>query len=85
MNKRIADIEEELKNIAVEPDAFALWKQNSVTRKFLLEVELGMLETQAKTVIHSTIEQIAICEIKRSAHVEALKEFLSWNPIIDSE
>lgn len=85
MNKRLDEIEEELKNIAVEPDAFAIWKQNIVTRRFLLEVEKDLIETQAQTVMSSTIEQIAINEIKRSEHAETLEAILEWNPITDSE
>jgi len=85
MNKRINEIEDELKNMAVEPDAYALWKQNQVTRRLMLEIELDLLETQAQTVMSSTIEQIAINEIKRSEHAETLEAILDWNPITDSE
>ncbi len=85
MNKRLDEVEEELKNIAIEPDAYALWKQNIVTRRFLLEIEQDLLETQAQTVMSSTIEQIAINEIKRSEHAETLEAILEWNPITDSE
>ena len=85
MNNRIKDVEDELKNIAIEPDAYALWKQNQVTRRFMLEIELDLLETQSKTIMSSTIEQIAINEIKRSEHAETLEAVLDWNPITDSE
>lgn len=84
MNKRLDDIEQELKNIVVTSDAFSLWKNNSVTRKFLLEIEKDLLETQAQARTGQTIEAIAINEIKRSEHCDTLEAVLEWNPVADS-
>lgn len=80
MNKRLDEIEKELINISVTKDQFAIWKDNDVTRRFLLEIEKDLLETQAQTIISSSIESIAINEIKRSEHAETLEEILDWNP-----
>lgn len=84
MNKRLDDIEQELKNINVTKDMFDLWKQNDVTRMFLLDLEGLFLETQAQPSYGQTIEQIAIQEIKRSTRADVIEEILEWNPT-DSE
>jgi len=85
LSKRIDEIDQELKNIAVTSDAFALWKSNLVTRKFLLEIEKDLVDSQSQTRLGRTIEEIAINEIKRSEHCDTLEAILYWNPIIDSE
>ncbi len=85
MNKRIDEIDQELKNIVVTSDAFSLWKNNSVTRKFLLEVEKDLLETQAQARAGQTIEAIAINELKRSEHCDTLEAVLEWNPIAETQ
>jgi len=85
MNNRLDEVEKELVNISVTKDQFAMWKDNDVTRRFLLEVEKDLLETQQRTTMSASIESIAIYEIKRSEHAETLEAILDWNPTTDSE
>ena len=85
MNKRLIEIENETKNIVISKDMFELWKQNDVTRAFLLDLEGLLIETQSVSLYGSTIESIAITEIKRSTKADTLEEILEWNPITDSE
>lgn len=85
MNKRLDQIEHELKNISITKDMFELWKQNDVTRAFLLDLEGSLIEAQAQASFGHTIEQIAITEIKRSTIASTYEKVLEWNPITDSE
>lgn len=85
MNKRLEQIENELKNIAITKDMYELWLQNDVTRVLMLEVEGLLIEAQSKSAFGTTVEQIAISEIRRSTEADTLKSLLEWNPITDSE
>lgn len=80
MESRDQQIEDEIKNISVTKDAYDLWLQNDVTRMFRLMMEREYLEVTQQTLIGSTIEQIAINEITRSANATALQSVLEWTP-----
>lgn len=84
-NKRLEQIENELKSIAITKDMYELWKQNDVTRAFLLDLEGMLIDAQSQSTFGSTIEAIAISEIRRASTVSAYQEVLEWNPITDSE
>lgn len=81
--KRIEEIEQALKNSNVSPDAYAEWKDNSVTRRFLLEVEAQLLDTMsdASWAAHGTsCEQIALCSVKNAVAILELERVLEWIP-----
>jgi hypothetical protein len=46
MINRTAQIEAELKNFNISRDAYELWKDNIVTQKFFLGLELQLLEAR---------------------------------------
>lgn len=73
-------IDDELKNINVTKDSFEVWLQNDVTRMFRLMIQKEYLEVTQQTLIGSTIEQIAMNEIERSANATALQNVLEWTP-----
>lgn len=80
MVDRAQQIADELKNISVTKDAYELWLENDVTRAFRLKIEQEYIEVCEQKVTHSTIEQIAIHEITRSANATALQSVLEWTP-----
>lgn len=84
-NKRLEQIENELKSIAITKDMYEVWKQNDVTRAFLLDLEGMLIDSQSQSTFGSTVEAIAISEIRRASTVSAFQEVLEWNPITDSE
>lgn len=83
MNARDQQIADELRNINVTKDAYELWLQNDVTRMFRLQMECEYLDLTLRTINKfgsSTMEQIAMAELVRSANVECLESVLDWSP-----
>lgn len=84
-NKRLEQIENEQKNIAITKDMYELWLRNDVTRMFLLDVEGRLIDTQSQHAFGKSVEQIGMAELIRSTQAKTLEQVLEWNPIIDSE
>lgn len=84
-NKRLEQIENEQKNIPITKDMYEFWLQNDVTRMFLLDMEGLLIQAQSDRAYGSTVEQIAITELKRSTTAATYELILEWNPITDSE
>jgi len=82
MFNRIDDIEILLKNSAIDVDAYQFWKDNPVTRRFMLEQELELLKTQGDTSIaaRGSIEKVAMACIKNAERCDVLTEVLEWKP-----
>jgi len=82
MSKRLAEIENELKNSNITKDAYELWKDNLVTRRFFLEIEEDLIETQADTspAGRDSIEKIALDCVKNAEHCDTLEMILQWKP-----
>ncbi len=80
MGVRVQQIEDELKNLHVDKDMYNLWKENEVTRMFLLEMEKKYLDVTLSTSPGGSIESIAIFEICRKSESETLEDVLSWEP-----
>lgn len=81
--KRIEEIEQILKNSNVSPDAYAEWKDHSVTRRFLLEVEAQLLDTMSDTSLAAfgtSCEQIALHSVKNAVSIMELERVLEWIP-----
>lgn len=84
-NKRLEQIENEQKNIAITKDMYELWLQNDVTRMFLLDVEGRLIDTQSQQAFGKSVEQIGMAELIRSTQAKTLEQVLEWNPIYDAE
>lgn len=84
-NKRLEQIENEQKNIAITKDMYELWLQNDVTRMFLLDTEGLLIGAQSSITHSSEIEKIAVHEIRRSTEAYVLERILEWNPIYEKE
>lgn len=84
-NKRLEQIENEQNNIVITKDMYELWLQNDVTRIFLLDIEGLLIQVQSDRAYGSTVEQIALTEIKRSTTADAYERILEWNPIYEAE
>jgi len=82
MSKRLAEIEGELKNSNITKDAYELWKENSVTRRFFLEMEQNLIKVQEDTTPagRDSIEKIALSCVKNAEHCETLEMVLEWKP-----
>lgn len=82
MNKRLAEIENELKNSNITKDAYELWKDNIVTKRFLLEMEKDLLEAQAdaSAAWRESIEKIALDCVKNAERCDTLDMVLEWKP-----
>lgn len=82
MTNRIAQIEAELKNSNISRDAYELWKDNIVTKRFFLGLELQLLEAREdySAAGRDSIEKIAIDCVKNTEHCETLEAILEWAP-----
>lgn len=77
---RLEEIEELLKHSDVTADQYRMWKENIVTKRFLLEIEKGLLETQQEYPRQSTVEEIALSAVRNGEHCETLESVLTWKP-----
>lgn len=82
MINRLAQIENEIKNNNVSRDAYEMWKDNSVTKRFLLEIERDLLETRADYSAsgRDSIEKIALSCVQNAEHCETLEAVIDWMP-----
>jgi hypothetical protein len=81
--KRIEEIERLLKNANTSPDAYAEWKDHSVTRRFMLETELQLLLTMEQTqsaAFGASCEQIALFSVKSATSCIELERVINWIP-----
>lgn len=77
---RINEIEALLTNSNIEPDQYAMWKENVVTKRLLLEIELELLETRQDYALGNTVEGVAFKAIRNGQHCETLENVLAWKP-----
>lgn len=77
---RLDDIEAELKHFNIDADQYRMWKENIVTKRFLLEIEEDLLRTQQLYTHHSTVEEIALNAVRNGEHCETLESVLTWKP-----
>lgn len=61
-------------------DAYALWKDNEVTRLFLKEMREGLDGHIENRGFGLTIEQIGMNALIRKAKIEILDKVLEWKP-----
>ncbi len=81
MNLRAEELEIAIKNLQITPDAYAMWKDNIVTKRFLAEAELELLSMNSDTNLYgTTIETIAINRLRISAVCIKLEEVVDWKP-----
>jgi len=81
MTIRTEDIETAIKSLQISPDAYMMWKDNIVTKRFMLEAELELLSRQSDlNFTLSSMETIAIQGIIRIASCERLEDVLMWKP-----
>jgi len=82
MINRIAQIENEIKNSNVSRDAYEMWKDNEVTKRFFLGLELQLLEAREdySAAGRDTIEKIAIATLGNAKFCETLEDVISWMP-----
>jgi hypothetical protein len=77
---RLDEIDEILKHSNIDSDSYRMWKENAVTKRFMLEIEVDLLETRIQYPHQVTIEEIAISAIKNGEHCETLESVLTWKP-----
>lgn len=77
---RLDEIDEILKHSNIDADSYRMWKENAVTKRFMLEIEVDLLETRIQYPHQVTIEEIAISAIKNGEHCETLESVLTWKP-----
>ena len=82
MTNRIAQIEVELKNSNISRDAYELWMDNIVTKRFFLGLELQLLEKREdySAAGRDSIEKIALDCVKNAEHCETLEAIIDWMP-----
>lgn len=79
---RLDEIDFALKSNVIDKDALARWKDNVVTKRFLLEIEKDLLETREAAIGLSGFDcqKIALRSVQKDAHCEVLEMVLQWNP-----
>lgn len=80
MNDRTEELEIAIKATQISPDAFAMWKDNIVTKRFMFEAELELLDRRADVPHGTTCEAIALDHVKNSSACERLEVVLMWKP-----
>lgn len=77
---RIDEINNLLQSSSIDQDQFAIWKENAVTKRLMLEIERDLLETRQDYALGSTVESVAFKAIRNGEHCETLESVLSWKP-----
>lgn len=82
MNNRAEELEIAIKSasLQISPDAYMMWKDNIVTKRFLAEAELELLDRRADVPHGTTCEAIALAHVKNSSACEQLEVVLAWKP-----
>jgi hypothetical protein len=81
MNIRDQDLEIIIKSLQITPDAYALWKENIVTKRFFAEAELELSSIRQYPMRGNTCEQIALATVSNSSICDKLEEILKWKPM----
>ncbi len=80
MNYRAEELEIAIKNLQITPDAYAMWKDNIVTKRFMLEAELELLDRRADGTHGATCESIALDHVKNCSACDTIENVLAWKP-----
>jgi len=80
MTIRTEDIETAIKSLQISSDAYMMWKDNIVTKRFMLEAELELLDRRADVPHGTTCEAIALDHVKNRSACEQLENVLMWKP-----
>ncbi len=80
MNNRAEELEIAIKSLQISPDAYMMWKDNIVTKRFLAEAELELLDRRADVPHGTTCEAIALDHVKNRSACEQLETVLAWKP-----
>lgn len=80
LDRKIEEIENELKGLPIRKDVYEQWKNHDVTRRFFLEMEAEFLFITGHRISGKTIEEIALNEASRSKALEVLENVLNWTP-----
>ena len=80
MNDQAEYLETAIKSLQISPDAYMMWKDNIVTKRFMLEAELELLDRRADVPHGTTCEDIALAHVKNSSACEQLENVLMWKP-----
>jgi len=80
MTIRDEDLETARKSLQISPDAYMMWKDNIVTKRFMLEAELQLIDYRADVPHGTTCEAIALAHVKNSSACEQLENVLMWKP-----
>lgn len=61
-------------------EAYLLWKENVVTKKFFKEMQDGLDDQYKNQVFGSTLEQLGLNAAIRKAKIQELTKVLEWKP-----
>ena len=74
------DLETAIKATQISPDAYAMWRDNIVTKRFMLEMEAELMSRRASWPSGSTCEAIALAHVGNSAACMTLEDMIEWKP-----
>lgn len=77
-----ANLELELSQIPIDKDEFHRWKDLKVTRRFMLEMQIELME-ERETVIGQcdfNTNEIALRTAQKEAYCEIMQSVIEWNP-----
>lgn len=80
--QQLEDLAVEIKGIEILPDDVSNWKENRVTRRFLLEVQYAMmlvLEVDEDDDYYESIDRTALTANRRRSMKKAFEEVLNWD------
>lgn len=77
---KLEELESLVKSLQISPDAYTMWKENIVTRRFLAEAELELFDRRADVPYGTTCESIALAHVKNYSACEQLESVLTWKP-----
>jgi len=73
-------LEDQIKSLQVSPDAYMLWRDNIVTKRFMAEAMLELSDRRADVPLGTTCEAIALAHVKNTSAAAVLETFIFWKP-----
>jgi len=64
----------------ITQEQYARWRSMGVTRRFMDELELLMIETLMDNVTVYTVEELAVDAMIKQAHKSRIEDILEWKP-----
>lgn len=80
MISALEELDVKISQNQIPQDAYDAWKDNPVTRRFMLDMYYQILESALTNLPGLTTEELARSAIKRNEEKDCLEAVIDWKP-----